>query len=629
MSLRKMPVEIVSLLVELLDVDDVVNVALSCRFLRHRILQKRWRHIQQRNFPRAFWKLAKRRMAVRAADPWMAAIVAMADYFVYTNGHLCYTIDGKQLRVLNTLDKKPTFELTVDVTLLLKAAVRNYDPRNPHIFQPLYYAEGILSCLATQIFQDSTTRSWLLIFELREPPRWVVVQRPDPKYPPFVRNDKDYLFWGSKSHTRLDGSYRWGIHCLNLQTHQWADSQLILWDLDGESIGSDICFEIIDSQFYCVSNTFKTEAEDGMRNNFYQAVWFPVDNAVHDKGEMPPMRNLWRLHDSEGAVDERWTSLQLTKDEKTGNLFIIETRKEWFPGNAGSQRTCYRKELHFETQAKVPRPEHSLHTPLESAIDSLEEEEWRSEDHIEERSSEKIHIGDGPSDATAYTLEECFVLSYNTSCNAFVDLVYEGDNPDSRLQLRVQPMKQEPSVRMWPRDQEACHPHNDLAQLQSVVSPIQPIREIGWFMDERILVYSPTHMASGQLRPVILISFDPEPVLPGFPNYLAQIQDSNHHSDATPLLETRGEPNGIPLSSNQDINEPASPGEGDPKACANFVRSRPSLYQTMSMGNGDAHGFDLSYPVVDDESGGVNAAASLSNDLKTFKNFTKACYGAA
>ncbi|RKK73401.1 hypothetical protein BFJ71_g17408 [Fusarium oxysporum] len=149
---------------------------------------------------------------------------------------------------------------------------------------------------------------------------------------------------------------------------------------------------------------------------------------------------------------------------------------------------------------------------------------------------------------------------------------------------------------MWPRDQEACHPHNDLAQLQGAVSPIQPIREIEWFMDERILVYSPTHMASGQLRPVILISFDPELVLPGFPNYLAQIQDSNDHSGAAPLLETSGGPNGIPWSSNQDIDELVSPGEGDPKACASFVRSRPSLYQTMSMGNGDAHGFDLSYP---------------------------------
>ncbi|KAG7408251.1 hypothetical protein Forpe1208_v012348 [Fusarium oxysporum f. sp. rapae] len=523
MSLLNLPVEIVSLLVELLDVDDVVNMALSCwslyNIFRDNTKAPYSAEAQEahstKNFPRAFRKFAKRRMAVRTEDPWMVAIVAMADYFVYTNGHLCYTIDGKQLRVLNTLDKKPTFELTVDVTLLLKAAVREYDPRYPHTFQPLYYAEGVLSCLATQISQDSTPCSWLLIFELREPPRWVVVQRPDPKYSPFVRNDKNYLFCGSKSHTGLDGSYKWGIHCLNLQTRKWADSQLTLWDFDGESIGSDICFELFDGQFYCVSNTFRTEANDGMRNNFYQVVRFPVDNAIHEKCEMPPMRNLWRLHDSQCAVDERWTSLQLTKDEKTGNLFIVETRKEWFPGNAGSQRTCYRKELHFKTQANVPRPQHSLHTPLELAMDSLEEEEWKSEDHIEERSSENIHIGDGPSDATAYTLQECFVRSYNTSCNAFVDLVYERDNPGSGLQLRVQPMEQEPSVRMWPRDQEACRPQNDLAQLQGVVSPIQPIIGIEWFMDERILVYSPTHMASGQLRPVILISFDPELDLPG------------------------------------------------------------------------------------------------------------------
>jgi hypothetical protein len=33
MSLLKLPVEIVSLLVELLDVEDVFNMALSCRFL--------------------------------------------------------------------------------------------------------------------------------------------------------------------------------------------------------------------------------------------------------------------------------------------------------------------------------------------------------------------------------------------------------------------------------------------------------------------------------------------------------------------------------------------------------------------------------------------------------------------
>jgi hypothetical protein len=41
MSLLKMPIEIVCLLVELLDVDDVSNMALSCRFLSHIVLDER------------------------------------------------------------------------------------------------------------------------------------------------------------------------------------------------------------------------------------------------------------------------------------------------------------------------------------------------------------------------------------------------------------------------------------------------------------------------------------------------------------------------------------------------------------------------------------------------------------
>ncbi|KAF5580771.1 uncharacterized protein FSUBG_13312 [Fusarium subglutinans] len=610
MSILKLPAEIVSLLVELLNVEDVFNWALSCKYLTYILYDRRMCRLallkapysaeaqeaqSTKDFPRSFRKLAKRRIAVQAAEPWMVAIVAMADRFIYTNGHLCYTVNSNHLRVLSTVDKRFTSERTVDVPLLLKLAVRDYDSQRPHTFEPLYYAEGVLSCLATQVLQDSTTSSWLVIFELRESPTWVVVQRPCSRHPLFVRSDENYLFWGSKSHVTLDGTYRWGIHCLNLQTRKWADSQLILWDLDGESIGSDVCFEIIDGQFYCVSNTFRTEADDGMRNNFYQVVRFPADNAVHEKCEKPPMRNLWRLHDSEGAVDERWTSLQLTKDEKTGNLFIVETRKEWFPGNAGSQRTCYKKELHFDEQEEAPQPEPSLPTPPESTVDSLEEDEWNSENHVEQRSSETIHVGDGPSDAKTYTLQECFVRSYNPSCDAFIDLVSEAYSRDSMLQLRVQPRKREPSINMWPRDQESCHYDSDLAQLQGVVNPVQPIQGIEWFMDERILVYSPTHMAYGQLRPIILISFDPEYVLQGFPNYATQNQCVNGHIKASAHSGTSSRQKGILWSSNQDFGESASLEKDDPNASANFVRSRPSLYQTMSMGNGSAHGFDLSY----------------------------------
>ncbi|KAF5020669.1 hypothetical protein F66182_7303 [Fusarium sp. NRRL 66182] len=611
MSIVRLPAEIISLLVELLQAQDVFNLALSCRFLSYIIYDRRMcrlalmkaqysheaREAQStKDYPRAFRKLAKRRLAITAAEPWMVGIVAMADHFIYTNGHLCYTVENRHLRVLNTLQRTPRSESTVDVPLLLKLAVRDYDPLQPHTFEPLYCSEGILSCLATQVLDDSTTSSWLVIFELRATPEWIVVQRPCSKHQLFVRNNKDYLFWGSRCHTRLDGSYRWGIQCLDLRTRKWSGTPLILWDFDGSRIGSDICFEIIDNQFYCISNRLKTQADHSVCNNFYQAVRFPVDNAVHEKCEKPPMRNLWRRHDSEGAVDERWTSLQLSKDEDTGELLIFETRKEWFPGNAGSQRTCYRKQLQFRKEGDHVPMEPLVSISPDSTVYSPVSEDWDSENHIEKRPIESFHVGDGPTDATAYTLRECFVRSYNPSCESFVDLVCEAYNPEPALQLRIRPKKQASPVGIWPRKRSLCHPSTVLAQLHGVVNPVQPIRGIEWCMDERILVYSPTHMAPGQLRPVILISFDPGLVFPGVPNYTSCSSKANNPPSHSPFREpTCDVARALTRSSYQEIDGYLSPGEATSETFFSFIGLRPLLYQSMNMGNGDAHGFDMSY----------------------------------
>ncbi|CEI66951.1 hypothetical protein FVEN_g12464 [Fusarium venenatum] len=612
MSLLKIPVEIVSLLVELLEVEDVFNMALSCRFLSCILYDRRMcrlaltkapysaeaQQVQTSDdYPKAFRKLAKRRLSVRAAEPWTVAIVAMADHFIYTNGHLCYTIENKQLRVLNTLQQTPTTELTVDVPLLLKLAVRDYDHLRPHTIEPLYCAEGVLSCLATQVLEDLTTCSWLIIFELREKPSWVVVQRPCSTHPIFVRNDKNYLFWGSRSHSTLEGSYRWGLHCLNLQTRQWSDSQLILWNFHGANIGSDICFEIIDGQFYCVSNVLKTRTENDTCNNFYQVVRFPVHDAVQARCEKPLMRNLWRRHDSEGMVDERWTSLQLSKSEKTGRVSIIEIRKEWCPGNAGSQRTCYNRELQFGPQEADHLQEPLLPTTPGSMEGGPIEEEWDSNAHIEERACKDFHVGDGPKDTKAYTLQECFVRSYNPSCNSFIDLVSEVCNQGSSMQLRVQSKEQGSPVKLWPRDQHPYHHDGVLAQLHGVVNPIQPIKGVEWSMDERVLVYSPTHMASGHLRPIVLISLDPGFLLPDFPNYRCCSGEVEYQPNSpSHMQETAiGPPNEILSPSSQGVDE-CSPASGeDKKADSNFIKVQPSLYRTMNMGSGNAHGFNMSY----------------------------------
>lgn len=124
-------------------------------------------------------------------------------------------------------------------------------------------------------------------------------------------------------------------------------------------------------------------------------------------------------------------------------------------------------------------------------------EDWDSESYIEEVPSESVHVDDGPTDTVTCTLQECFVGSYNSSCNSFIGLVSETYNVNPALQLRVYPKKLTPTANIWPPDQIPCHPDPFLDRLYGIANPIHPINGIERRMDERILVRSPTHMTPG------------------------------------------------------------------------------------------------------------------------------------
>jgi hypothetical protein len=89
------------------------------------------------------------------------------------------------------------------------------------------------------------------------------------------------------------------------------------------------------------------------------------------------------------------------------------------------------------------------------------------------------------------------------------------------------------------------------------------------------------------------MSFDPGLALAGFPNYQLYKADARNQP-STPSQEL---PKDILWTSNQDIDA-QSPKEENSTASSKFVKLSPSLYQTMNMGNGDAHGFDLSYSIA-------------------------------
>jgi hypothetical protein len=115
-------------------------------------------------------------------------------------------------------------------------------------------------------------------------------------------------------------------------------------------------------------------------------------------------------------------------------------------------------------------------------------------------------------------------------------------------------------------------------------------------MDERTLVYSPTHMATGHLRPLVLISFDPGLVLGGFPNYRCSSVEAGYKHSSPPPKEGAiiGLPKEMLSLPNQERDECVLAGEEVKKTISSFIKVQPALYQQMSMGNGDTHGFDMS-----------------------------------
>ncbi|RAL64128.1 hypothetical protein DID88_003316 [Monilinia fructigena] len=84
---------------------------------------------------------------------------------------------------------------------------------------------------------------------------------------------------------------------------------------------------------------------------FTQREWF------NQKIHLPDMHE-------EGPIDDRWTNLRLDKDECTGELRIIESRKEWYHGASRSQRT------HYTTPVIFPTYSHDMRDHLCYAADA-------------------------------------------------------------------------------------------------------------------------------------------------------------------------------------------------------------------------------------------------------------------
>lgn len=405
---------------------------------------------------RALRRAAKRRNALAAVNPFTVATIGVCDAFVYLKGVLCYTLDDK-IRILDLHDSED-HELVISIPGLLTQALCDIQSNNRGTFQILYYSDRIISCLYRTSGPDPT--AWLIAFNVRYK-AILLAEELESTEKIFVRHNREFLYFGTNSDVGTDGHKKWVIRGYSFRDRKWFEQKIPLPDMVGNEIGSTICFEIHKKHFYALSNQTSFEVEEIDWTSFYHCVRFPLDSPCRELLEKTNNDHMWRRQHQEGPIDDRWTFLRLDTDETTGDLKIVESRKEWYLGASRSQRTYYTTEIKFpelkrddDLDYSLPGDSASTSAAFPSSDDTFDNSllpddpivRLRMKDdnpHYLEappRNPHYTHPGNDGSTQPTYTLAKTLIRTYHTSSSTFLDLVDDPLPSDwrntQRLRLR-------------------------------------------------------------------------------------------------------------------------------------------------------------------------------------------------
>ncbi|KAK3934400.1 F-box domain-containing protein [Diplogelasinospora grovesii] len=293
MSIAKLPYKLVLYVVQHLNLEDVRNLSLTCRRFQYLVheeniamtilnltiaaqekapasLEAQTARTSKRYSPE-LRRLVKRREAVSSVSPYLAAIVAVAETWLFENGVLCY-IHDRQLRILD-LHHSASSEIVVNIRRLLNEAIVESQVSLTYKFQLLYYAHDIVSCLYTHLKPERA--SWLVVFNAREN-RILTAPRLASGHKIFVRNNDKFLYYGTHTDFGGDDFRRWMIKGYDISENRWFEHKANIPEMAGFGIGSIICFEIIDGYFYGLSNQTTFEVTGIDLTSYYVCFRFPL-----------------------------------------------------------------------------------------------------------------------------------------------------------------------------------------------------------------------------------------------------------------------------------------------------------------------------------------------------------------
>ena len=506
------------------------------------------RHTQK--YAYALRRLIKRRDAIASVSPYLVAAVAVAEEWLYENGVLCY-LRGRQLRILD-LHGSGDHETVVDTRKLVLEAVEDSRARHKYKMKLLYYSHGIVSCSYTMLRSDQPGyRHWLLVFDSRHG-EIITVHPLESVSKLFVRNTDRFLYYGTASCADHDSSGQWVIYGFDLTTRTLLNDRLAYPAAIGTDVNSTVCFDIFDGFFYGLSNQRSLDVEDVDWLSFYTCFRFPLAPRGVEDVEEPPGQPLGRRDHTEGPLDDRFTFLRMFKDETTGQLMAVESRKEWLSGSISGRRTYYTTPISFDMPDGGPKKRRALGETdvLISAAKTLQGAVVRPRT----RDPHMVHPGDDSSSFTV-TLSKCPVRSYYSSCQAFIDLVDDSNSFDpahQRLRIRggtrrlwtpgersargclsAEPRPEEEHSGIlrqiddlykterdlfWPPEQDPSIDDPALTDLYAVLNPPGYFGNRRGRWDERSLLYA-AQATSGGLKSLVFVSWDPSIFLAGTAPY--------------------------------------------------------------------------------------------------------------
>ncbi|KAJ9501673.1 hypothetical protein H2202_002635 [Exophiala xenobiotica] len=89
--------------------------------------------------------------------------------------------------------------------------------------------------------------------------------------------------------------------------------------------------------FYALTNQTSFESEEVDWTSYYHFISFPIDELNPDI----KIRMIWRRQHLEGPINDAWADIGFQVDCRSGELLVVECRKEWVDGGSRSIRTYY------------------------------------------------------------------------------------------------------------------------------------------------------------------------------------------------------------------------------------------------------------------------------------------------